>query len=288
MIAEVTKETGAKFHHLLAQNPLQGCRLGALFACYAPFPALCRFFFVGENAALAVLGPAALLAGEVPPEAGEELAAFLQFLGVKRVEGGSLSAPLPGYITAELALMVRGRGPAGVPAEGQFACTPEQAQKPPWPPLYTEEETPLGILKTPGGQTLRLAENPPPLAVFALLCEEGLFEKGGQNGFYADICARRLRGLCSVFALYSGGQMVATAGVYARGFETGHVACVAVAKPWQGQGLAAFLLQAVNRRCGENETLTLTCKAGLCPLYEKAGYVKTGTLFCAEAVGNIE
>lgn len=115
-----------------------------------------------------------------------------------------------------------------------------------------------------------------PLPILALLREAGM--QMDEEGFYADFCLRRNRGIACAYLLYESGRPVATAGVYSAGPKEGCLSCVATAPPYRKKGYAAALcaFAAADQRLLGRRTL-LTCRPPLASVYERAGFAVIGT-----------
>ena len=242
MIARLEPKGKNAFLTLLEQDPLFGGRIATALDCWEGKDAVCGFYQIDDTAALLVQGGGALLCGAVAPEQAAELTAFLRFAGA-----GTLTARtpcLPGR-QVQLAELCRPAGWWGM----SFA-----------PPID------VTIRPAPSLWALRQA---------------GFFAQGDPDGWYADACARSVRGLAEIWIAEQQGAPVATAGVYSLRDAPfgGYLTAVETLPDWRGRGYALALVDALARKCGEDRPLRLICAPRLLPLYRAAGFEQIGTVW---------
>ncbi len=270
MIREVCEETETEFLQRLCAAPVQSARMGTLYRCYSTFAAVCRFYIVGGNAALAVFGGVALLCGALEKEDETDLCAMLNFLGVDSLEYEPPYSPfkpckpplaLQGFAAARQVVLYRelGGGANGVKpakrqclhqvAQGLAAAGAKDTSR-------SEEDTQSGknFLRAPC-----FTPGLHPLKAFDILLQAGLVQSSEKDGFYADTLTRRNHGFSELFGLYANGQLAATAGVYAKSTGALYLAGVAVAPAFQGMGLGKRLLKNVFEYLAAAESFAL-CK----------------------------
>lgn len=258
MIRRVDEKSRDRFLALLAPHACAGVRMETAFACYAHHPQVAGFY-LNENAALMTMGTTALLCGEWTDT--EELAAFLDFAGVCRVE----NAPaLPGFApTGELLLCRPARPVCAAPEAFAPAARAERGR---WTPAPQESEL---------GENLALPLTLAP-DLWQLRCAALL--ETDPDGWYADACLRRRQGAV-IAAVGSENAYWATAGLYAQNAQNAYLTGVATAPKQRGKGLATGLVQTLCDSVPQ-KNVWLLCDPALQGLYGRCGFLPVGSARC--------
>lgn len=241
MIARIVPGKERGFFALLESDPLIGGQIATAFDCLGGKENLCGFYQMDHSAALLVQGGGALLCGRLEETQQEELAAFLQFSGVHALTGRLCA--LPGWEGQQLVEMMLQPGelPSAPLPEGTTLCTDPQL----WP-----------------------------------LRERGLLpDTVDPDGWYADACARRARGLAEIWTVEREGCPIATAGLYSlRGAPFGgYLSGVFTHPSERGRGIAlALISRLIQKRA---VPIRLLCRPPLTQFYSRVGFVPTGQAF---------
>ena len=236
MIARLKAEDRPALFALLGQDPLLGGRIATAFDCWGGRDSVCGFYRIDDTAALLVQGGGALLCGALNPEQAKELSVFLRFAGVGVLTARTPS--LPGRQT-RLAALCRPAGSAAQP-------------KPLPPGAVIQTEPALWPVR-----------------------QAGFFAADNPDGWYADACARRTRGLAAIWTVELRGTPVATAGLYSLRDAPfgGYLTAVETLPRYRGRGYASALVCALAARFGETLPLRLICAPALLPFYRRAGFL---------------
>lgn len=243
MIARVTEGDREAFAALLQRDPLFGGRIATAFDCWGEHPRACGFYRAGRSAALLVQGGGALLCGRQEAAEAEELAAFLRFAGVERLCSRGICPP--GWQQRALVEMELRQPPAADGAAGPDPFLPQGA--------HLERQPSLWRLR-----------------------ESGLLEGADPDGWYADACARRARGLALIWTVERDGVPLSTAGLYSLRPDGAYLTAVATRPGARGHGYAAALVLGLSRTCG-GRPVRLLCGEPLRGFYEKLGFAASGT-----------
>lgn len=220
----------------------------ARFAAFRDVPGSGWKFYTGgeEDAplALSVRGSSAQLSGSAD---GEELAGLLALLGVARLKSAEAAAP------------------AGWRQDAAFAA------------FYAPASLVAPAL--PAGAVLD--EDVPMSEVMALLTGgdslAGEAGKAAAENFYAEGCALRNRGLAKVWGLRLGGELAATAGLYAIGENAAMLGGVETARAFRRRGCAAALVCRLAALALPKGPVCLLARHGAEGFYQRLGFEQRGT-----------
>ena len=213
-------------------------------AVFAPLPGSgWQFYTSGKGEppfALGIRGSSALLAG---PADGEELAGFLEFLGVRQLRT-THTVPKNWKMQERFCRMVRSPG--------------------------------RRFLKHPGPEGIRLNEKPAVSRVADLLCQgESLHgEESVWDCFYSETCTLVNHGRALVWtAETEDGRTVATGGAYALWKETAYLAGVETLREERGKGAGSFLVTELSSRLASQGFLVeLLCRPEREMFYQRLGF----------------
>ena len=240
MIARLKAEEKTAFLGIFKQDPLFGGRIATALDCWAGRDSVCSFYLIDETAALLVQGGGGLLCGSLKPQQAEELGVFLRFSGVRALTARSRCLNGRYNRLLELCRPAKSTDDASLPG----------------PDAVLQKEPSLWTVRQAG------------------------FSLGGDpDGWYADTCARRTRGLAAVWTVEHKGIPAATAGLYSLRNAPfgGYLTAVETLPQYRGRGYASALVLALAEQFGRQLPLRLLCEPALEPFYRRAGFVPAGT-----------
>lgn len=240
MIAELSEASRSRFLCAVCHRPYFGDVLPVHLAVFGLTHPFVRFY-MADGAAMQVKGRSALICGTYDRQ---ETGAFLQMLGVCRVN-------------------TDGDAPVG----------------------YRLHQTLYNLVLAPNAPTvprpqgrLELDREPSAAQVTDFLMRREA-DRSGWDNFYAELCAKRVRGAAVVWAVRLDGQIVSTAGAYALSSQSAYLAAIETHEALRGRGIGGWLtgmlaadLAASGRR------VTLTCAQERLPFYSRLGFVRENTV----------
>lgn len=103
------------------------------------------------------------------------------------------------------------------------------------------------------------------------------------DDFYADACARKVRGLADIWAISQDGEYISTAGVYSLTKNEAYISAVTTHYASRDRGYASFLVYSLAERYSDRRVILL-CNDKLQPFYEKLGFQRFSTILLCKDV----
>lgn len=103
------------------------------------------------------------------------------------------------------------------------------------------------------------------------------------DDFYADACARKVRGLADIWAISLDGEYVSTAGVYSIIKDEAYISAVSTHFASRDRGYASFLVYSLAERYSDRRVILL-CNDKMRTFYENLGFRRFSTILMCKDV----
>ena len=135
---------------------------------------------------------------------------------------------------------------------------------------------PLPKILMPGGEVLQLTEELSPWDAASFLSEN---EGSDRDGLYAELCAKKNRGLCRMWGYLLDGRLVSFCAVTGVTSAAGYMSCGCTAAALRGMGVGGnIIVRAANAVTASGRRAEFLCGEERVHFYERLGFTRGGTM----------